>query len=64
MKYHEPLPITREEVKKDLTSRDSRVAAEALVRMALSESDWKWAEHVCLIALKDDRAEVKIAALA
>jgi len=63
MKYQEPSPITREDVKKSLASRDSRAAAEALIRMALFESDWEWAEHVCLIALRDDRAEVKIAAL-
>jgi hypothetical protein len=63
MKYQEPLPITREDVNKSLASRDSRAAAEALIRMALCESDWEWAEHVCLTALKDDRAEVKVAAL-
>jgi CO dehydrogenase/acetyl-CoA synthase epsilon subunit len=31
--------------------------------MSLSESDWEWAERICLIALKNNDAKVKTAAL-
>jgi hypothetical protein len=63
MKYVEPEPITRDEVSICLASNDADLAAEAIVRMALWESEWEWAERICLLALKSDKPQVKVAAL-
>jgi hypothetical protein len=64
MKYEEPSPITREDVRRGLESRSPGKAAGALIRMALHEPDWEWAERVSLHVLEeDDRPEVKTAAL-
>jgi hypothetical protein len=63
MKYVEPEPITRDEVSIRLASNNADLAAEAIIRMALWESEWEWAERVCLLALKNDKPKVKVAAL-
>jgi hypothetical protein len=63
VKYTEPQSITRSEVTSALASADPDVTASALIRMSLSESDWEWAEHTCLLALKSDEIKVKAAAL-
>jgi hypothetical protein len=63
VKYTEPKSITRNEVASALASQDPDIAATALIRMSLSESDWEWAEHTCLLALKNDETKIKVAAL-
>lgn len=62
-KYRQPQPILREEFERDMASQDQRVVSTALIRMALHESDWKWAERACLSMLSDPRKDVKVAAL-
>jgi len=63
MKYSEPQPIGRDDVLNALASEDANTAAEAIIRMSCSELDVEWAEHICLIALGDQRKRVKTAAL-
>ncbi|HLJ88974.1 MAG TPA: hypothetical protein VKZ53_19295 [Candidatus Angelobacter sp.] len=62
-RYEEPAPISRQEVEEALRSPDGQTTAPALIRMALHERDWQWAERVCLRALSDSRTPVRIAAL-
>jgi len=63
-RFEQPEPISREELKRDLSSPNPDITATALISMALYEPDWRWAESVCLSALGDDaRRAVKEAAL-
>jgi hypothetical protein len=63
MKYKEAPSITQSEVTFALASNDVFAAADALIRMSLRESDWEWAEHICVIAFKNNNAQVRTAAL-
>jgi hypothetical protein len=63
VKYAEPQSISQQDVTSALASLDPDVIADALTRMSLWESDWEWAERICIIALKSNEAKVKIAAL-
>lgn len=58
-----PPPITRDEIKDRLTAEDENASAEALIRMSLWESDWEWAESICLTLLANDKKRVRTAAL-
>jgi hypothetical protein len=62
-KFDEPTPISREQVEDALASDSPASAAEALIRMALWETDPRWAEQKSLSALRDTRKEVRMAAL-
>jgi hypothetical protein len=63
MNFKQPREITRDEINEGIASDDLNLVSETLVRMSLYESDWKWAEQVCLECLKSDRTEIKVAAL-
>jgi hypothetical protein len=63
MNFKQPQAITRDEIKEGIASDDLNLVSETLIRMSLYESDWKWAEQICLECLKSDRTEIKIAAL-
>jgi hypothetical protein len=63
LKFEQPLPITKLEVEDSLANADSNIPAQALIRMALWETDWVWAERMALRALEDPRKQVKMAAL-
>ena len=63
MKYEELSPITREELERAMANGSSEDAAVALLRMALHESDWLWAEGKCLAALHDERIAIQAAAV-
>jgi hypothetical protein len=63
MKYEELTPITREELEHALANESSGGAAVALLRMALHEADWRWAERKCVAVLHDERAAVRAAAV-
>jgi hypothetical protein len=63
MKYEEMQPITHEELSAALRGSKASEAARAILRMALHESDFAWAESECLAALHDSRPEVKAAAI-
>lgn len=62
-RFENPAPIPREQLEKALVSSDAPTVADALIRMALWESDGRWAEQKSLSALGDRRKEVRIAAL-
>ena len=63
MKYEELAALGRHELERGLSSADEGVVVLALLRMALHESDWQWAEKRCLTSLKDNRRGVKTAAI-
>ena len=63
LSYQEPQPISRDDLNAALASNDGRSISIALIRMALHEPDWEWAERICLTNLEDKRTEVKNAAL-
>jgi hypothetical protein len=63
MKYEELPPISRDELKHALDGRDPDEAARAILRMALHEADFAWAERKCLDALHDSRETVRAAAV-
>jgi hypothetical protein len=48
MRYINPEPITRIVAQKALGSRDPAVVCDALVRIALHDVDWRWAQEVFL----------------
>jgi len=61
---YENLPrIKPDELDEALAKGTPEEAARALLRMAMSETDWRWAEGKCLLALSDWRDEVKAAAI-
>lgn len=63
MKYEELPPITHDELEQALASKSAEDAAVALLRMALNDPNWAWAEKKCLAALHDGRAPVRAAAV-
>jgi hypothetical protein len=63
VRYTELKPISKEEVQKALAGHNSSSAAKALLRMGLHETDWQWAERICLEALRNQDSEVNGAAL-
>jgi|SRR5579862_2966654 len=63
LRFDQPPPITKLEVEDSLSDADSSVTVKALIRMALWETDWEWAERMALRALEDPRKPVKMAAL-
>ena len=62
-KFENPTPLPRPQLEIALASSEASVVAEALIRIALWENDWRWAEHKSFSALKDAREEVRTAAL-
>jgi hypothetical protein len=62
MKYEEPTEITKEAVRAAL-SGPTELAAEALIRAALTIKDCEWVESVLIEALSDPRVDVQKAAL-
>ena len=62
MEFEDLPSIAREELSNALLSCKSEVVSRALLRMALHEIDWQWAEQRCLSALKDERPQVRRAA--
>ena len=63
MKYEDISPISRQELRDALTSESNERAARAIIATALHDPDWTWAEQQCLVALQDERREVKAAAI-
>ena len=62
MKYEELLPISHAQLEQALAGESTEEAAQALLRMALNESDWLWAEKKCFAAIHDERQDVRAAA--
>jgi hypothetical protein len=63
MKYEVLRSISREELEDALSAGSAAVARRALLRMALHEPDRKWAAQKCLAALRDQRVDVRAAAI-
>ena len=63
VKFEQPEAISKDEAQKALSSVRTDVVATTLIRIALWEQDWRWAEKVFLNSLRDDRKEVRSAAL-
>lgn len=63
MKYHEPLPITREEAALLLESGHGATICRVLVRLAFHEADRVYVETVCARYLTHTSADVRGAAL-
>ena len=62
-RFQNPAPIPRDQLEKALVSSDAPTVADALIRMAFWETDWRWAEQKSLSGLRDARKEVRTAAL-
>ncbi len=63
MEYEELPPITRDRLDEVLRKGSPEEAARGLLRMALNDPDWQWAEQRCLAALHDRREDVRRAAI-
>lgn len=63
MIYREPRPIDRKAVEEALSGRDADRAAESVIRMAMNDPDFEWAQRICLRAVQDVRTEVVLAGL-
>ena len=63
MKYEELPPITPDQLERALAGESPEHAAVALLRMALNDPNWAWAEEKCLAALHDGREPVRAAAI-
>ncbi len=63
MEYRDLPPVSHAELYSALSSPAADRAAAAVISVGLHESDWAWAEQVCLDALKDAREEVRAAAI-
>ena len=63
MRYEKIAAISQEAAEKALMSGSTQEAARAVIRVAMCEDDEAWAEHFCMRALKDRRAEVRVSAI-
>ena len=63
LQFEQPRPISKNEALLALSSDCVDVVATTLVRIALWEPDWPWAEDIFLKSLGDKRKEVRSAAL-
>ncbi len=63
LRFEEPLPISKDEAELRLASQDADPVSETLIRIALWEKDWVWAEQKFLKYLRDPHKEVRAAAL-
>lgn len=62
MRYEDLTPISKEEVRSAVRDGPVEQVSKSLLRMALHEADWPWAESVCLEALEDPRTNIRRAA--
>jgi len=63
LRYEETAPIARQAAESAIASEDSTSAARALIRVGLWEPERQWAERFCVGGLRDQRGEVRRAAL-
>lgn len=63
MEYQDLPRLSHAELYAALSSPATERAAAAVISVGLHEPDWRWAEQVCLEALKDAREEVRAAAV-
>ena len=61
--YEQPSKISRAEAEAELSSLDSNRISEALVRLALWDSDWRWVQNQCLYWIQHGDTDVSGTAL-
>src|SRR5438067_13879828 len=57
--YEEPLPITREDAESEFLSGDPGRISNALVRISIHDSDWRWVQGKCLFFVNSEDPEVR-----
>lgn len=57
--YQEALPIGREDAEAAFSSGVSERICDALVRVTLSESDWRWVQEKCLHFINSSYPDVR-----
>ena len=63
MKYSVPPRLSRKQATDDLASADSRKRKDALLSLALYDSDWRWVQDQCLRLLADSEEDVVATAI-
>ena len=63
MKYSTPPRLSRKQATADLASADSRKRVDALLSLALYDSDWRWVQDQCLRLLADPEEDVVATAI-
>jgi hypothetical protein len=63
MNYSTPPRLSRKQATADLASADSRKRVDALLSLALYDSDWRWIQDQCLASLSDPDEDVVAAAI-
>ena len=63
MKYSVPPRLSRKQATDDLASADSRKRVDALLSLALYDSDWRWVQDQCLRLLADSEEDVVATAI-
>jgi hypothetical protein len=58
MKYSTPPRLSRMQATADLASADSRKCVDALLSLALYDSDWRWVQDQCPRLLADPEEDV------
>ncbi len=48
MRYHDVVPISKEEAQSAFQGEDSERICDALVRIAYHDPDWKWVQEQCI----------------
>ncbi|MCW2291946.1 hypothetical protein M2262_001996 [Pseudomonas sp. BIGb0408] len=59
MNYQDPQPYNKRALEKAFASRDVKSICEALVSVALNDSDWRWAQNKCLEFLRNEIPDVR-----
>lgn len=59
MSYQDFQPYNKRALEKAFALRDVKVICEALVSVALNDSDWRWAQNTCLEFLSNESPDVR-----
>lgn len=63
MRYEEPAPMPRDAAERALHSPDPAEACDALLAIALHDSDWRWVQDQCLRSLRHPDEQVRALAV-
>ena len=63
MKYEDLRPISKADAEHSLHTCSAEETASCLIRVALHDPDQQWAERLLLRAIRDERVEVRAAAV-
>jgi hypothetical protein len=59
VKFHDVVPISRSEALSAFSGGDVPAIADALVRVAFHDEDWRWAQARCLEFVSNDDATLR-----